>query len=119
MIVDAREAGFSPFGGVNIAVKAIGGISTLHVPEELKNAVKNKPMSPRTPPKDGWEIVDIVKQEPAIDEHEINTSKGVYVVQVVGDPVMASRNLNYKTEFGEPIYWLHWVYKISWKPKKR
>jgi hypothetical protein len=60
LVVDVREAGFSPFGGVNFDVKVVGGVSTLSVPEELKKAVSGKPLMPLEPPPDGWGIVDIV-----------------------------------------------------------
>ncbi len=60
LVVDVREAGFSPFGGVNFDVKVVGGVSTLSVPEELRKAVDGKPLMPQEPPPDGWEIVDIV-----------------------------------------------------------
>jgi hypothetical protein len=56
-----REAGFSPFGGVNFDVKVVGGVSTHSVPEELRKAVSGKPLMPPEPPPDGWEIVDIVE----------------------------------------------------------
>ena len=117
-VVHAREVGFSPFAGVNIDVKAIGGIATLKVPEELKEKVKDKPLMPPAPelPKDGWEIVDIEEQEPAVEEVVIDTSKGKFLVRVIAETTMAARNLNYKTTLGEPIYWVSWVWKISWKP---
>jgi hypothetical protein len=116
-IVDARETGFSPFGGVNIIVKVIGGISTKEVPEEVRKLVSDKPLhSSPDPPRDGWKIIDITKYTPAIAEELIETSKGPFLVTVKAEPVMASRNANYKTELNEPIYWLNWVYKISWKP---
>jgi hypothetical protein len=31
-IIDIKEAGFSPFGGINFDVKVIGGIATHKVP---------------------------------------------------------------------------------------
>ncbi len=119
MIVGAKEAGFSPFGGINIAVKVIGGIATLEIPEKLKEAVKDKALAPNQPPHDGWELIDIIEYEPAVDECEVDTTKGPFKVHVVAEPVMASRNMNYKSEFDEPLYWLNWVYKISWKPIER
>ncbi len=117
-VVHAREAGFSPFAGVNIDVKAIGGVATLGVPEELKEKVKDKPLMPPSPglPKDGWEIVDIKEQEPAMEEVIIDTSKGKFLVRVVAEATMVARNLDYKSTLGEPIYWVSWVWKISWKP---
>lgn len=118
-IVDTREAGFSPFGGINIIVKAIGGIAVKEVPEDIRKQMADKPFPPSPePPHDGWEIMDIVDYTPAIAEELVETSKGSFLVTVKAEPVMASRNASYKTEFDEPIYWLNWVYKISWKPWK-
>jgi len=119
-IIDAREIGFSPFGGIDIAVKTTGGIAPIDVTQEIRNEVADKPIAPRSPkpPRDGWEIIDIIDYKPAYAEENIETSKGLFKVKVIAEPVMASRNVNYRTEFGEPIYWLNWVYKISWKPVK-
>jgi len=116
LIVDVKEAGFSPFGGINFDVKTVGGVSTHNVPEELKKVVANKPLAPPELPKDGWEIIDIVEQKPAVAEEVINTSKGRYRVRVVAEAVMVSRNMKYKSKHSEPIYWVSWVLKISWKP---
>lgn len=115
LIVDVREAGFSPFGGVNFDVKTVGGVSTLDVPDELKKAVADKPVAPPEPP-DGWEIVDIVEQEPAVAEVVVDSSKGRFRVKIVAEAVMVSRNMKYKTIHNEPPYWVSWVLKISWKP---
>jgi hypothetical protein len=115
-IVDIKEVGFSPFGGINFDVKAIGGVSTHMVPEDLKKAVADKPTAPPEPPFDGWEIFDIKEQEPAMIEEVVETSKGKYQVRVVADAVMVSRNMKYKTNRNEPLYWVSWVWKISWKP---
>lgn len=118
LIIDVREIGFSPFGGVNFDVKTIGGVTTSSVPEELKKVVADKPLAPPEAPQDGWEIIDIVEQEPAIAEEEVSSSKGKYSVRVVAEAVMASRNTNYRSKYDEPVYWLSWVLKISWKPVK-
>ena len=67
-------------------------------------------------PKDEWEIVDIKEQESAMEEVIIDSSKGKVLVQVVAEVTMVARNLNYKSALGEPIYWVGWVWKISWKP---
>jgi len=117
-VVDAREAGFSPFGGIHIEVKPIGGVATLEVPPDLRQKVSDKPLSPPTPPKEGWELVDIVEQKPAVEEVIIDTSKGKYVVRVEAEAVMVSRNVRYRTRLNEPIYWLSWTWKISWRPFK-
>lgn len=115
LIVDVKEAGFSPFGGVNFDVKTVGGVSTSSIPEELKRAVADKPLAPPEPPLDGWEIIDIVEQQPAVAEEVIKTQKGVFRVKVVAEAVMASRNMKYRSTLGEPIYWVSWVLKVSWK----
>jgi hypothetical protein len=122
MILDIREAGFSPFGGVNFSVKAMGGIATKVVPEELRRAVADKPTAPQEQPQDGWELVDIVEQEPAIVKESINSSRGRFAVRVAAEATMVARNLNYRVVFGdasEPLYWATWVYKITWKPEVR
>ncbi|MEZ0346105.1 MAG: hypothetical protein ABWK01_06115 [Infirmifilum sp.] len=120
LIVDVKEVGFSPFAGVNFDVKAIGGIATQFVPEDLRESVKNKPIVPpfESLPTEGWEIIDIVESQPAAAEEDVVSSKGKFKVKVVADPVMVSRNTNYKTPSNEPLYWVSWVWKISWKPIK-
>jgi len=117
-IIDARESGFSPFGGINIKVKVVGGIAVLSVPEEIREKFSRKPLTPSKsePPHDGWEIIKIVNYEPARANEDVETSQGLFRVEVVAEPVMASRNVNYRTEFNEPLYWLSWIYKISWGP---
>jgi hypothetical protein len=117
-IVDIKEieGAFSPFGGVVFDVKAIGGVSTYKVPEELKKAVADKRIAPPEPPQDGWEILEIREQKPAVVEEIVDSSKGKFVVRVVGEAVMVARNMNYKTHHNEPVYWVSWVYKISWRP---
>jgi hypothetical protein len=52
LIVDVREAGFSPFGGVQFDVKVVGGISTEFVLGEVKKLVIDKPLAslPETGP---------------------------------------------------------------------
>ncbi|MEM2718919.1 MAG: hypothetical protein QXR84_08435 [Candidatus Bathyarchaeia archaeon] len=115
-IIHIKEAGFSPFGGVNFDVKITGGISTQYVPEELKKAVASKPLAPPEPPSDGWEIMDIIEFKPAVTEEDFASSKGTFRIRVVAEPVMASRNMSYKTIHDEPLYWVSWIVKISWKP---
>jgi hypothetical protein len=116
--VDVREAGFSPFGGIKFDVKPIAGIAIVDVPKEFREIVKNKPLIPTELPHDGWELLKVTKQEPAIEEIVIDTQRGKYVIKVEAEVVMVSRNLNYRDERGEPIYWASWVWKISWTPYK-
>jgi len=119
LIVDVKESGFSPFGGVNFDVKAVGGVSTEHVPDNVKELVTSKPLAPPEPPREGWEILDIVEQQPAEAIEEFSTSMGGFLIKVVAEAVMASRNTMYRTPVNEPIYWVSWVYKISWRPVKK
>jgi hypothetical protein len=118
LIVDVREAGFSPFGGVNFDVKVAGGISTEFVSDDVKKLVIDKPLAPLEPPKEGWEVVDIVEQQPAEAQEVVQSSKGEFVVKVVAEGVMVARNTSYKTPFNEPVYWVSWVNKVFWKPRK-
>lgn len=86
------------FAGVNFDVKAIGGVAAQYVPEELKKAIEDKPiLPPGNLPTEGWEIVDIVESQPAMAEEEATSSKGKFRIRVAADPVMVSRNINYKT----------------------
>lgn len=117
-IIDIKEVGFSPFGGINLDVKAMGGVSTHSVPETLKKAMANKPLIPPELPKDGWEVIDIVEQEPAVIEDTVDTSKGKFRVKVVAEAVMVARNMKYRSKLNEPVYWVTWVWKTSWKPVK-
>jgi len=116
LIVGVKETGFSPFGGVNLDIKVVGGITTVSVPEELRRAVADKPLTPPQPPKSGWEILEVVEQQPAVAVQTVETSKGHFTVRVVAEAVMASRNMEYRTSSNEPVYWVSWVYKVSWRP---
>jgi len=118
LVVDVRESGFSPFGGVNFDTKVIGGVAVESVPEEVKRLATDKPLAPPEPPKDGWELLDIVEQQPAEAWEVVESSRGEFVVRVVAEAVMASRNTLYRSPFNEPVYWVSWIYKVSWKPKK-
>jgi len=117
-VIEARDIGFSPFEGVNIGVKAMGGIAVQEVPEAIIKGMTGKPLAPvgPEPPKDGWKIVEIIQCTPACVEEEVKTSRGPFIVRVQAEPVMASANYNYRTEINEPVYWVNWVFKISWKP---
>jgi hypothetical protein len=94
----------------------MGGIGVVKVPEELRDEVADKPLVPGEPPKDGWELADIVEQEPAVEEQMVDTTKGKFRVRLEAEGVMAARNKNYKTLDGEPIYWLNWTWKVRWRP---
>jgi hypothetical protein len=49
-------------------------------------------------------------------EEVVVTSQGKFIVRVVAEAVMVARNMRYRSTLGEPVYWVSWVYKISWKP---
>jgi hypothetical protein len=117
-VIDVKEIGYSPFGGVNFDVKTIGGVAVENITEELKRLVVNRPLMPAELPPEGWETLEIVEQQPAVVEVEVQSSRGVFVVKVVAEAVMAARNLQYRNTYNEPIYWISWVYKTSWRAKK-
>jgi hypothetical protein len=64
-------------------------------------------------------LLDIVEQKPAEALEVVQSSRGEFVVRVVAEAVMAARNTHYRSPTNEPIYWVHWLYKVSWKPRKR
>ena len=117
-VVDVREFGFSPFGGVNIIVKPIGGVATKEVPAELKQQVSDKPLMPSTTPEEGWELIEIKEQTEAVCERIVDTSKGKFIVRIRAEVLMVARNSLYKTITGEPNYHATWIYKVSWTPKQ-
>jgi len=38
------------------------------------------------------------------------------VVEVVGEALMVSRNMNYRTDSDEPLYMVSWGVKVRWRP---
>jgi len=46
LIVDIKEMGFSPFGGVSFNVNVMGGVSVESIPDSLRELVKDKPFFP-------------------------------------------------------------------------
>ena len=121
VILDSiKEMGFSPFGGVIFSANITTQIGFM-TPEELKEKVKDMPVHypGQQLPTDGWEVVDIEWQRPAVIETTVNTSKGVFSVRVVVEATMAARNMSYRLPYGDPIYQIAWVYKTSWRPQER
>ncbi|RLG80972.1 MAG: hypothetical protein DRO09_02470 [Thermoprotei archaeon] len=83
----------------------------------MKNDVRDKPFSPPDrPPEEGWELIDIQGQEPAVEEVEVEADGRKYRVRVLGEASMVSRNMSYRTDVGEPLYWVYWSIKIQWRP---
>ncbi len=116
VIVGVKHTGFSPFDRVNFAVKTAGGVASLYVPSELKEKVKDRPLSPPDGlPREGWELIDIQSQEPAMEEVEVEVEGKRYRVRVVGEASMVARNTSYRTDMGEPLYFVHWSIKIQWR----
>ena len=115
-IIDAREGGFSVFGGVNILVKHAGGIAITKIGAKASEMVKDKPLlQAGEQPTDGWQIVDIVKFTPASSDTKVETTKGAFLVILKAIPSMAAVNLNYKNELNEPAYVVNWSPIVSWK----
>jgi hypothetical protein len=120
LIVDIKEMGFSPFGGISFNVNVIGGVSVESIPGSLRELVKDKPFFPSGPelPRDGWELLSIDDQKPAEALDVVQSSRGEFEVRVIAEAVMAARNALYRSPMNEPIYWVYWVYKVSWRPRK-
>ena len=115
-IIDAREGGFSVFGGVNVLVKHAGGIAITKIGAKVCEIVKDKPLFPSgEQPTDGWQVVDIVKFTSATSETKVETTKGAFLVTLKAIPSMAAINLNYRNELNEPAYVVNWSPIVSWK----
>jgi hypothetical protein len=121
VILDSiKEMGFSPFGGVNFSVNITTQIVFVS-PEELKEKVKDRPVHypGQQLPTEGWEIIDVTWQRPAVIETTVDTSRGAFNFKIVTEATMAARNMNYRIPAGDPIYQITWVYKYYWKPVKK
>jgi hypothetical protein len=121
VILDSiKEMGFSPFGGVNFSANITTQIAFVSL-EELKEKVKDRPVHypGQQLPTDGWEVVDVTWQRPAVIETTVNTSRGVFSFKTVTEATMAARNMNYRTPAGDPLYQIMWAYKYYWKPVKK
>lgn len=119
LILDVKETGFSPFGGVYFYVNPIAGIATVYVPEGLKESMRDKPVVDLTKiPQEGWSMIDIKSSKNAVQEVEVPSSKGRFRIKVETEPLMVARNMSFKVSAGidEPLYWAYWVYKVSWRP---
>jgi hypothetical protein len=51
LIVDVKEAGFSPFGGVSFDVKVVGGVAVESLPDSVRGLVDGKPFAPPETPR--------------------------------------------------------------------
>jgi hypothetical protein len=93
LIVDVKEAGFSPFGGVSFDVKVVGRVAVESLPDSVRELIGDKPFAPPETPQEGWEILDVVGQQPA---EALEVARD-FVVTVVAEAVMAVRNVLYRT----------------------
>ncbi len=115
VIVGVKYTGVSPFGGVNFTIKTAGGVSSLYVPAELKERIRDRPLfAPDKFPEEGWELVNIERQDPAVEEIEVIVREKRYHIEVLATASMVSRNMNYKTDIDEPLYWVAWSTSIRW-----
>ncbi len=57
--------------------------------------------------------MNIARQEPAEEEVELDVDDRRHRVKVIGEASMASRNTSYKTQLGEPLYWVQWSVKVQ------
>ncbi|KUO89223.1 MAG: hypothetical protein AT708_05780 [Pyrobaculum sp. OCT_11] len=119
LIVDVKEIGFSPFGGVNFYANVTGGVYVESIPDSLRELVKDKPLFPSLElARDGWELLDIVDKSPPRRWRSFQSSRGEFVVRVVARSSNGRQNTHYRSPTNEPIYWVYWIYKVSWKPRK-
>jgi hypothetical protein len=42
----------------------------------------------------------------------------LFEVKVVAEATMVAKNTLYRSLANEPLYWVFWVYKTSWRPIK-
>ncbi len=102
LIVDVKEIGFSPFGGVNFYANVTGGVYVEFIPYSLRELVKDKPLFPGLElARDGWELLDIVEQKPAEALEVVQSSRGEFEVRVVAEGSPETRTTDRPTS--QPI----------------
>jgi len=115
-IVDARireEA--SPFG-VDFDVDATVGMS-VYPSDVALSEVKDKPvLEPGKSIGEGWMRVEITEKLPAYEEAIYEDDKnGRYLIRAEIEPLMVSKNTQFKSFQGLPLYAVRWVPKVSWR----
>jgi len=115
LIVDVKEIGFSPFGGVNFYANVTGGVYVEFIPDRLRELVKAAIPKPRA-----------CQRRLGVARHRRtkarrgagDCSELAGRIRGEGCSRRVARNTHYRSPTNEPIYWVHWLYKVSWKPKK-
>ena len=100
---------------VEFDVNVTTGIS-VYPSEGALDEVRDRPVvEPGKTPNEGWVRVDIVEREPAYEEVVYSDGRvGRYLVRVEVEPLMVSKNAQFKTVQGSPLYFVRWVPKVSW-----
>jgi len=112
-IVDIRPLQTpSPFG-VEFNVITVSGIS-VHPSQSVLNEVKDRPtVEPNKTPLDGWTLVNVTEKQPAYEEVEYLLNEK-YIIRAEVEPLMAVKNVKYKSVQEQPIYIVRSAKKISW-----
>jgi len=110
-IFDVKEFESLPTGP-RFLVGNVVQVSVLECPNEVKELVKSKPIGL---PGDAlrrleiWELLDITESAPATEECEYCAHDGrTYLIIVEVEPTIVARTLEYRDEFGNPIYHVRW-----------
>jgi len=115
-VVDIKPLQITPPFGVEFNVSVVGGVSA-YPSDSALNEVKDKQLiEPDKMPSDGWTLIDIVEKQSAYEEvvYLLN-GKEKYVIKAEIEPILAAKNTNYRTIQNEPLYFVRWVNKVSWK----
>jgi len=114
-IVDVKPLQGPSLYEVQFEVIPAGGISILPS-EKAMSEVKDKPViEPGKVPTDGWTLIDIIEKQPAYEEVEYILDEKKYIIRAEMEALMVSKNTNYRTVKGEPIYNVAVTTKISWR----
>ncbi len=89
----------------------------------MRELVKDKPVGlPNDVVKrlDIWEFVNIVEVEPALEECEYTArDRRTYIVHTEVEPTSVARTLEYRDQFGSPIYLIKCSRKDIIRVKKK
>jgi hypothetical protein len=106
-----------PVFGVSTAI----GIAVESLPN-VKESVASKPIVPQDNShfaQNIWEYQDIIETTPGFEEISYKASDQIeYLVRVEAEPTIVSRTMEYRDDFGNPVYVVRFSQKNSVSLKK-
>jgi len=121
MITNIREQAFKPTGPDFLVSYRVS--FSVDAPDSLRDVVKTKPLPPpdasHISKLDIWEIVNITESKKSLEECLCKASDNrEYIISAEIEATIIARTLEYKDEFGNPIYFVRWSPKVTIRLKE-